>query len=93
MREKSQSASFLYSVHDSKKGDYSPPFLGKTDEDAVRQLKSTMLNPSMKNSSIVMFPADFVLVVIGTFDVETGVIEPYGPSQVMPCSAIPALEG
>lgn len=57
----------LYSIRDIK-NDFAMPFTASNDSTAVRMYKASA---SEKNSTLAMFPADFELWHVGSFETET----------------------
>ena len=67
-----RSVDYLFSVYDTVCGEYNPPFVCKNMPTAVRNMRDSLKDA--KQSIIAMHPEDYVLVQIGTFDKETGII-------------------
>nr|DAG75908.1 MAG TPA: DNA binding protein [Microviridae sp.] len=63
---------YLFSVYDVICGEYNPPFVCKNLPTAIRNMRDSLKDA--KQSIIAMHPEDYVLVQIGTFDKETGVV-------------------
>jgi len=63
----------VYSIFDSKAGIFNPPFYQKNAGEASRSFSKIVNEPK---SLINEFPEDYVLIEIGTFDDEKGIIEP-----------------
>lgn len=61
----------LYSIRDIK-NDYSVPFAAANDEIAVRMYKATAMD---KDSNLAMFPADFELWRIGSYNTMSAQLE------------------
>lgn len=62
----------LYSIADKKSNIYLPPFLAHNDADAQRQIL-TMLQK--EQNMLSMYPDDYTLTKIGSFDDSKGLIE------------------
>lgn len=62
----------IYSVHDSKTQLYAAPFVSHNENAAVRSFDRAANDPSL---DICMYPADYSLFQLGTFDEDTGRIE------------------
>lgn len=67
-----RSVEYLFSVYDTVCGEYNPPFVCKNLPTAIRNMRDSFKDA--KQSIIAMHPEDYVLVQIGTFDKETGII-------------------
>lgn len=66
----------LYSIFDSAAGVFTAPTIDISDASAVRGFQQALGN----SSSIMSFkPDDFSLFQVGTFDVESGLLEPFSP--------------
>lgn len=66
----------VYSIFDSATGLFLEPSIGVSDGAAVRAFMQALAN----SGSIMNFkPDDFSLYQVGTFDVETGKLEPFVP--------------
>lgn len=63
----------LYSIKDTK-GAFMVPFVNQNDSLAVREVK-TIVN-GQKGSPVTLYPEDFELWCIGTFDEVTGIVAP-----------------
>lgn len=59
----------LYAIKDDKVGAFANLFPAKCDADAVRSLQTAMRDPQIQLS---MYPEDFSLWKIGTFNQENG---------------------
>lgn len=68
----SQNFEYLFSVYDVICGEYNPPFVCKNMATAVRNMRDSLKDA--KQSIIAMHPEDYLLVQIGTFDKNTGVV-------------------
>ena len=63
---------YLFSVYDKICQEYNPPFVCKNMATAIRNMKDSLRDA--KQSIIAMHPEDYVLVQIGTFDKDTGMV-------------------
>lgn len=63
----------LFSIFDEKSESFSPPFTARTRGEAVRFFSATVNDPK---SSISQYPADYILVHVGSMDMSTGKIIP-----------------
>lgn len=61
----------IFSVYDSKAKVFAPPFISINDLTAVRDFHRAANDP---DSNIFLYPTDYTLFKIGTFDDSTGVI-------------------
>lgn len=66
----------LYGVYDRKAQVYGQPFIAENDDAAIRAYYSDFYRVYMDSPSspFVMFPEDFDLCRIGTFDINSGVV-------------------
>lgn len=64
----------LYVVRDIKSG-YTAPMLDLNDESAIRNFKDSCLNVKL-NPSMFYNPSDYSLYCVGSYDTETGIIQP-----------------
>lgn len=66
----------IYSIFDSAAGVFTAPTIDISDASAIRNFQQAIAN----SGSIMNFkPDDFSLYQIGTFDVESGIIDPWSP--------------
>lgn len=66
----------VYSIFDSAAGVFTAPTIDISDASAVRAFQQAIAN----SASIMNFkPDDFSLYQVGTFDVETGKLDPFVP--------------
>ena len=66
----------VYSIYDSAAGVFTAPTIDISDASAVRSFQQAVAN----SGSIMNFkPDDFSLFQVGSFDVETGKLEPLNP--------------
>jgi len=66
----------VFSVYDTKAGVFSNPFFSTNKNTALRDFSSAYLDPA---SHISMYPHDFILYEIGTFNEDTGELTPMLP--------------
>lgn len=59
----------IFSIRDSKVGAYNLPFVAHTEGEAARMLQRAAKTP---NHDVNMFPADYDLFELGSFDDATG---------------------
>lgn len=76
-----------FSIYDQKTYYYQPPFFSPTRGSGVR-LFQNLVNDQTSLAS--KFPADFQLMLIGTFDDTNGVFTPQLPEMV--CTALECKE-
>lgn len=69
----------VYSLFDSQVKAYMQPFFMRTKGEAVRALMQ-LLGDS--NTNVAKYPQDFILFQIGTYDDETGLIQPNAPESL-----------
>ena len=66
----------VYAIYDSAAHVFTAPTIDISDASAVRSFQQAIAN----SGSVMNFkPDDFSLYQVGTFDVETGVLEPFNP--------------
>lgn len=65
----------IYAIKDIKGGEYNTPFFQMTDAHALRIFR-TEVNRASDQNLIYLYPEDFELFRLGTFESETGKIEP-----------------
>ena len=68
----SSSVEYLFSVYDKICEEYNPPFVCKNMATAIRNMRDSLKDA--KQSIIAMHPSDYILVQIGTFDKDTGIV-------------------
>lgn len=68
-------ANKIYAVYDRKAQYYLPPFTARGDAEASRSFTDAVMT---SETPISQYPADFDLVRIGEFHLETGVLTPEG---------------
>ena len=61
----------IYSIYDRATMEYAAPFFTTTDEAAIRAIRGAF-GPQ---SQLVLYPADYVVKCIGSFDSETGTVD------------------
>lgn len=66
-------ANQVYAVYDRKAQYYLPPFVCRGDAEATRMFSEAVMT---SETPISQYPADFDLVKVGSFDLETGVLTP-----------------
>lgn len=76
----------LYSVLDKKASAYLPVFLARTDQEAMRMMKMTLLRGPSPFSD---FPEDYHLYTLGEFDDEHGTLA--STSKPLPIASISEL--
>lgn len=67
----------IYSIRDAAAHVFTAPTIDLTDESAIRGFSQAINN---SGSAMNFCPSDFALYRIGTYNVETGSIEPANPS-------------
>lgn len=75
----------IFSVYDTKAEFYHPPFFFRTNGEALR-VWMDLAND--RSNQIGQYPQDFVLFEIGTFDPQTGSVEPCDPANISHGTAI-----
>ena len=68
----------LYAIRDSKAICYSPPFVARSDSEAMR----IVIQSLQPDSQLSQFPDDFSLYCIGVWDEEVGLVEGVSPKFV-----------
>lgn len=61
----------IYSIYDRATMEYAAPFFTTNDESAIRAIRGAFGS----QSQLVLYPADYVVKCIGSFDSESGVVE------------------
>lgn len=61
----------LYSIYDRATMNYSDPFYALGKEDAVRAIRGAF----GASSQLVLYPADYVICELGSFDSASGVLD------------------
>lgn len=69
----------LFSIYDTVCEEYNPPFVSKNMKTAIRSIKESLKG---RESLISLHPEDYLLVLIGTFDKDTGCLGPIESRQV-----------
>lgn len=77
---------YLYSVKDLKSGIYAAPFVSENNETATRALQTTLFTSS--DSLLKLYPDDYVLYNIGSFNNETGIILDSEHVRVVCCAEL-----
>jgi hypothetical protein len=72
----------MYSVYDTKSELFSSPHFLQSDGVAVRSFSTACDDPK---TQLAMYPEDFSLYCVGTFNIESGNISPIQPKQL--CNA------
>lgn len=67
---------FVFSVYDRKAQYYLPPFASRSEAEAVRAFVELVMN---SETPISQYPADFDLMQVGTFNLESGGLNPVVP--------------
>lgn len=75
----------LYSIRDRKASVYLAPFVSRSETDALRQISASLRDSQIADTPIGQHPEDFTLTRVGSFDDETGQIEPLTSPYVV-CS-------
>lgn len=69
----------MYAVKDSKAGIFHPPLFAHNAPHALRMCSSVLDN---EESQFAKWPADFQIYHIGSFDDQSGDIEPIAPQMI-----------
>lgn len=77
---------YLYSVKDLKSGNYAAPFVAENDQCASRALQTTLFTST--ESLLKMYPEDYILYEIGTFDNDTGIITDLEHVRIACCAEL-----
>lgn len=64
----------VYTLHDRVADTYTPPFYASNDEEAIRSVRYQLY--SSPTSQLSVFSADYALMLIGSFDDQTGQLRP-----------------
>ena len=80
----------IYSMFDKKAIRYLPPFFMQTDGMAERGIFDNLRQPGAQDAELWVHASDFALHSIGTFDDETGEIQPMAPICV--CEVVSVKE-
>ena len=75
----------MYSFFDKKAGCYLTPFFSQADGSATRVATDLVSDP---NTVMGRHPADFSLVLIGSFDDQLGLVSPFVPQPVCECVSL-----
>lgn len=79
----------LYSVHDSKAGMFSPPFVARSNGEACRMV----LLSAKPDTLLHKFPEDYSVYELGSFDEVSGAIKPINPVSISRVSTLLAVGG
>lgn len=60
----------IYSVFDGKAQTFSPPFIAKTDAEAIRILESVVID---ERTTIGKYPDDYTLFAVGEWNEDSGI--------------------
>jgi len=60
---------YLYGVKDVKASTFSPPFVARSNSEALRMIRQTMADPK---TTLAQFPSDFELWLLCSFDETSG---------------------
>lgn len=71
---------FIYSIYDTASAAYMRPFFQQSDGQALRSFSDIANDP---NHDIGRHPEDYTLVRIGTFNDQTGKIDPENPESLI----------
>lgn len=76
----------LYCMFDRLAETYGPPQIGRSDVLVARMFVQSMDNycKQQKEKGIEILPSDFQLVKIGSFDDESGLLEPLSSPAIVP---------
>lgn len=61
----------IYSIYDRATSEYAAPFFTANDESAIRAIRGAFSS----QSQLVLYPSDYVVMCIGFFNSETGLID------------------
>lgn len=70
----------LYSIYDRQAQYYLPPFASRSDAEAERTFTEAVV---AGDTHIAHYPHDFDLVLIGTFDLDSGLVVPRPMPQLL----------
>lgn len=70
----------IYAVYDRKAQSYLPIFQAQREATAVRSFNEALMNPELP---LNQYPSDFDLCHLGSFDTDTGVIQPVAVHLVL----------
>lgn len=77
----------IYSLYDTKTMTYNKPFIEPSDTVAMRSLRMEV-NRADPNNVLYMFPEDYRLYRVGSFDTDTGNIDTVAPELVVDCETL-----
>jgi len=75
----------IYSVYDRKVEAYGTPFVQQNEALAIRSFERAYLNPELDFS---LFPEDYSLFELGTYNEDTGQIESTSPRLILNATAL-----
>lgn len=65
----------LYSIFDTKANKYGPIISFENDNTAIRSFMEMLISGD-KNSMLALYPTDYLLFCVGSFNQDTGLVEP-----------------
>ena len=74
----------IYSIYDIATEQYAPPFFADNDKIAKKIVKGSFVAGSM----LLQYPGDYVLWMLGDFDVEQGIITQGNKSELCSLSEL-----
>lgn len=77
----------MYSIYDTKTRQYNRPFFEASDTVALRNLKMEV-NRQDPSNVLYMFPEDYQLYRVGSFDADNGNIDAAAPELLGSCEAL-----
>lgn len=72
----------IYTVKDNKAGTFNTPFFQPTDVHALRAFKAEV-NRASESNMIYLYPEDWELWHIGSFDEKSGAVENLAPRGLL----------
>ena len=72
----------LFSIHDATAGIFMSPFVARSSIDALRQIRASRDDPTMKTTPVGQNPSDFALYEVGSFDDEQAAIYACSPARI-----------
>lgn len=63
----------LFTIHDNKAETFLPPISFRNKGEAIRAFETTVRDPKTQFHA---YPADYTLIQIGSYNVDSGIIEP-----------------
>lgn len=82
----------VYSLFDRKLREYGALVIMNNDDACRRGLAQSFQNSKGQESTIDQYPEDFDCMCLGSFDPESGVINPETPRLVFNCAELRAKE-